>query len=119
MGKSSPTQRSKAWLEDQGYEVEITERWNPWAKVRHDLFGIADLLAVHKVRPLDTLAVQTTTYAHMRERQEKILASPNKPLLILAGWKIVVHGWKKPTKKTRTWTLRAIDIDAQEVTLEP
>jgi hypothetical protein len=108
---SSPTQRSKGLLEENGYLVAIVEHWNPWAKVRQDLYGIADLLAV---RPNETVAIQTTTYPHMMERVEKILASPNRVRLLDAGWHIIVHGWKAPNKSTRTWTLRSIDIGAQE-----
>ena len=44
----SPTQRTLKRLRDSGdYPlVTIVERWNAFAKIRQDLFGIIDLLAI-------------------------------------------------------------------------
>ena len=53
----TPTQRSLKYLREQGYTVAIVERWNAFAKIRQDLFGFIDLLAI---KPGETLAVQTT-----------------------------------------------------------
>src|ERR1700751_4932922 len=58
----SPTQRSKAYLENAGYLVAITERWNPHAKVRQDMFGFIDMLAVKEG---EILGVQTTSRSNM------------------------------------------------------
>jgi hypothetical protein len=35
----SPTQRSLAHLRRLGYQARVVERWNPFARVRQDLFG--------------------------------------------------------------------------------
>ena len=101
---SSPTQRSKALLEKEGYKVAIVERWNPHAKKRQDLFGFIDLLAI---RPDETLAVQTTSYSHVSERLHKIAEHDNLPAVREAGWKIEVHGWHK---KNNRWQCRRLDI---------
>lgn len=101
---SSPTQRTLAHLRKQGYLVAITEKWNPWAKIRQDLFGIVDVLAV---REGETLAVQCTSGDNVSKRVAKIAESETVPMLRKAGWKIVVHGWRKGANGR--WALREID----------
>lgn len=89
---TSPTQRSLKKLRDAGYLCYITEHWNPWARVRQDLFGFVDILAV---RGIETLGVQTTSGGNVNARIKKINDSPNLKILKGANWKIVVHGWRK------------------------
>ena len=43
---SSPTQRSLKLMRERGYLCEITERWNPFAKIRQDLFHFVDVLCI-------------------------------------------------------------------------
>ena len=86
----SPTQRSLALLREQGYLCEIVEHWNPWAKIRQDLFGLGDILAI---RDGETLLVQTTSRSNMSARVKKISESEVLPVILRAGWKIQVHGW--------------------------
>ena len=100
----TPTQRSLAYLREQGYTVAITERWNPFAKIRQDLFGFIDILAIRKG---ETLAVQTTSTG-VSERIKKIMDSDYLPKVRDAGWKICVHGWRKNAKGR--YTLREVDI---------
>ncbi len=108
--KESPTQRSLKELRKRGYMVAITEKWNPFAKIRQDLFGFIDLLAI---RGNEVLAVQTTSGTNVAARVAKIvslqaarlwLESPNR--------KIVVHGWAKrgPRGKRKEWTVREEEI---------
>lgn len=100
----TPTQRSLAYLREQGYTVAIVERWNPHARIRQDLFGFIDLLAI---RTDETLAVQTTSTG-VSSRIKKIMDSEHLPRVRDAGWKIVVHGWRKNAKGR--YTLRIEDI---------
>jgi hypothetical protein len=93
MGKSSPTQKSKALLKEQGWEVAIVERWNAFAKIRQDLFGFADLLCLHPQKGI--MAVQTTSRSHTSARIDKIRQEPRAHMFLAAGGKIIVHGWKK------------------------
>ncbi|USE79503.1 hypothetical protein NDR89_23210 [Cupriavidus gilardii] len=102
---SSPTQRSKEYLESQGYLVAIVERWNPFAKVRQDLFGFIDLLAV---REGETVAVQTTSRSNMSARARKIAEHQNTAAVRKAGWQIVIHGWAKDTKGR--WGVKVQDV---------
>ncbi len=100
---SSPTQRSKKALEDAGYLVAVVERWNPHAHIRQDLFGCIDLLGI---REGETVGVQVTSASNVAARLSKLNASPALPLLKLAGWRVEVHGWAKPTKTLRRWRQR-------------
>lgn len=108
--KTSPTQRSLAFLRDQGYTVAITERWNPFAKLRVDLFGFIDLLCF---KGDEVLAVQTTSNDHVSHRIEKI-----KGIQAAALWlesphrRIVVHGWAKKGArgKRKLWELREVEL---------
>jgi hypothetical protein len=88
----SPTQRTLAYLRAQGYYAAITERWNSYAKIRQDLFGVVDVLAL---KGKETLAVQCTSYANVSARVRKIADHESTPKLREAGWGIHVHGWTK------------------------
>ena len=102
---SSPTQRSKAHLEKQGYRVAIVEHWNAFARIRQDLFGVVDLLCL---RGSETLAVQTTSASNMSARVKKIAESDAIADIRAAGWGVVVHGWKKGTNGR--YSLREVDV---------
>jgi hypothetical protein len=44
---SSPTQRTLQHLRAAGFPlVQVVERWNPHARIRQDLYGCIDVLAV-------------------------------------------------------------------------
>lgn len=100
----SPTQRSLAYLREQGYMVAIVERWNPHARIRQDLWGWCDLLAIRKN---EVLAVQVTASA-VPERIKKIQESETVAQVRDAGIRIEVHGWRKNSKKK--YVLRIEDI---------
>ena len=104
MAKGSPTQRSLALLRERGYLVAVVERWNPHAKIRQDLFGCLDLVALGEGQ---TLGVQTTSggNGNVAERIRKIHSSEAYPRLQAAGWQLIVHGWRK--RKGR-WICREV-----------
>lgn len=93
----SPTKRSLKAMRDKGYTCQVVEKWNPFAKIRQDLFGFIDIVCI---REGETVGVQTTTKAHMGDRRKKILAHANYDIVKLAGWNIMIHGWVK-NKKNR------------------
>jgi hypothetical protein len=101
---STPTQRSLAHLREQGYLVAIVEHWNPHARIRQDLFGWIDLLAI---RDGETLAVQTTASA-VAARVKKITEAASLPVVRKAGWRILVHGWRK--NAAGRYVLREVDL---------
>jgi carbonic anhydrase len=94
----SPTERTLAYLRKLGYSAVVTERWNPFAKIRQDLFGIVDVLAVRRG---ETLAVQCTSATNVAARVNKIAAHESTPRLREAGWRLEVHGWRKGTPEPR------------------
>ena len=100
----SPTQRTLAEMRKRGYLVAIVERWNPWAKIRQDLFGIVDVLAIGNG---ETVAIQCTSGSNVSSRIAKIADSAATPEMRKAGWKILAHGWRK--NAAGKWTLREVD----------
>lgn len=90
---SSPTQRSKKLMEQEGYTVAIVERWNSFAEIRQDLFGFLDLLCVADGKGV--VGVQTTSASNMSARRNKILEHTNFLAVEGAGIKIELHGWQK------------------------
>lgn len=102
--KRSPTQRSLELLRSRGYRCEIVEKWNPYAKVRQDLFGFIDIIAI---RPGEVLGVQTTSGSNVAARIAKIAEHENVGAVREAGIRIVVHGWRK---LKAGWACREEDV---------
>lgn len=100
----SPTQRSLALLREQGYTVCVVEHFNAFAKIRKDLFGFIDIVALHPQKR-GLLGIQTTTGSNLSARKKKAEAIPAYKLWINAGNAIQFHGWRKlkTGKKQRTW----------------
>ena len=105
MAKESPTSRTLEVLREQGYTVAVVEKWNPHARIRQDLFGFIDILAIKRG---ETLAVQATA-AGVSARLKKITESELLPKVREAGWTIQIWGWTK-SAKTGKYVLRVIDI---------
>ena len=101
---NSPTQRSLAYLRAQGYTVAVVEKWNPYARIRQDLWGIIDILGIRKG---ETVGVQTTSGGNVSARVHKIAESEHIDAIRRAGWRIVVHGWRKG--KNGRYTLQEVD----------
>jgi len=97
-------------LEKDGWTVAVVERWNAFARVRQDLFGFADLLAM---RPSSGfLAVQTTTGSNLSARVEKLRHEARVGIWLASGGKIQLHGWRKlgARGKKKTWQVRALEM---------
>lgn len=84
--------------------VAVVEKWNPVCKIRNDLFGFVDVLAI---QGNETIAVQTTSYSNVSARIHKIEDSHALPFLRAAGWRILVHGWHKVDNR---WKVRVVDV---------
>ena len=102
---TSPTQRSLKLMRDRGYLCEVTERWNPFAKIRQDLYNFVDVLCI---REGETVAVQTTSYSNVSARIKKISELDTSAIVKLAGWKIVIQGWRKD--KSGKWVVREVEL---------
>ena len=92
-------------MRSQGATVCVVEHWNPFSKTRQDMFGILDLVAL-----LDgeTIGIQTTSGSNVSARVAKITASEHLPALRRAGWRLLVHGWRK--NAAGKWQLREVDV---------
>lgn len=104
----TPTARTKALLEKEGYLVAIVEHWNPWAKIRQDLFGFADLIGVNPQSRTVTL-VQTCSDTDHARRRRKVLESEAAAICAKAGVIVSVISWGKRKEKGTnrlTWTPR-------------
>ena len=88
----TPTQRSLARLRADGYLAEVVERWNPHAKVRHDLFGLVDVLAL---RAGQVLGVQATSRSNVSARVVKLRSHANLLPVLRAGIAVQVWGWAR------------------------
>lgn len=102
----SPTQRSLKLLRDRNWLVAIVEKWNPYVKIRQDLFGFGDLLAV---RGDEVLIVQCCRGADLSTRVKKIQAEPRAKVWLASIYRqIVVHGWRKvgARGKRKVWECR-------------
>lgn len=107
----TPTQRSLAHLRQSCDLIQVVEKWNPHARIRQDLFGCVDILAL---RGAETIAIQACAGASVSARVDKITNSDAIKHLRNAGWKVVVHGWRKVKvkrgEKAMKWELREVDL---------
>ena len=106
----TPTQRTLKALREQGMIAAVVEKWNAYAGIRQDLFGIIDIIALHPVRGV--VGVQSTGQdfaGHMTkmtvEKRDECMAWLKTPgtALELWGWRKLL---KKPGGKARTWQPR-------------
>src|SRR5207245_2762300 len=107
----TPAARTLKYLRDCGYHAAVVERWNAFARLRQDLFGIFDVLAfVKKEKPFRStgvLAVQTTSGANLANRLAKVIATPLARDWLLAGNRVEIHGWSKRGSrgKRKLWSV--------------
>ena len=105
----SPTQRSLALMLAHGHTCQVVERWNPFARVRQDLFGFVDIVAVGPL--IGIVGVQATS-SPVAARLEKIYAEPRARKWLAAGGRIEIHGWtlKGARGKRKTYQLRCVRV---------
>lgn len=101
----SPTKRSLDHMRKLGYTCAIVEHWNAFVRQRKDLFGFIDVLCL---KDGETVAVQTTSSDHVAHRAAKIAESEHVDAVRKAGWKIVIHGWRK--NAAGKYVLREVDV---------
>lgn len=126
--KTSPSSRSAAYLEAQGFMVGKVDRYIAACRQTFDLFGFGDLIAVKAGAP--HVLIQTTSGANLAARVDKILGKPpeeaetaesdrdraarlrvrqNAVRWLQSGGEIVCHGWRKANGRKvgarKTWGL--------------
>jgi len=104
---ASPTQLSRKYLRDLGYEVAIVEKRIPGKPITQDLFGCIDIIAVSEWGRI--LWVQTTSHngGNMAKRRRKLEESDIVPLLGMNANKVLLHGWHKANGR---WQLKQEEI---------
>ena len=107
MATSSPTQRALWHLRDDGWTAQVVERWNQYAKVRQDLFGVIDIVAMREGTGI--LGVQATSGSNHSTRVKKIIASTEAHVWVKSGAELWVMSFEK--KKGRYIT-RIEEIDS-------
>lgn len=93
----SPTQRGLKLLRARGWSVAITEKWNAFARIRQDVFGFGDLLAIDNENK-ELVLVQVCAGASHAARKTKIESIPEAGKWILAGGLILLLSFRKNSK---------------------
>ena len=108
---TSPTQLSLKRLRDDGYLAAVVEKFNPFIKIRQDLFGFIDIIAVHPIKR-EVLGIQATSDSNLADRVKKCNENKNLETWKNSGCKCEVWGWGKKGKagKRKIWTLRSIKL---------
>lgn len=113
---TSPTQRTLAEFKKLGYPAQVVERWNQYARVRVDLFGVIDVVAIATSYsgPGAILGVQACSGTDHAKRRAKILAENRARLWVEAGGRLELWSWSKrgDRGKRKTWTLRVEEFTA-------
>jgi hypothetical protein len=92
-------------MRKRGYLAGVVERWNPHARIRQDLFGVVDVIAVGEC---EVVAVQATSGDNVSNRIAKIAEHPNIAAIRRGGIRVLVHGWRKNARGR--WVLREVDV---------
>ncbi len=111
MAKVSPMQRTRKEIKKKGLPNWIVESWNPWGKVRVDLFNIVDLLVLDD----GFLGIQvcgTDWMPHVRKMMDE--ESENTRAWLENNGRLELWGWrslkKKRGGKAVIWKPRVADI---------
>lgn len=112
----SPTQRSLALLRERGYTAAVVERWNAFARVRQDLFGFVDIVAV-KAGEQGVVAVQSTSADNLAARRTKIATEQRARVWLAAGNRIVLHGWRKGGSRgtRKRWQVNEENVRSEDL----
>jgi hypothetical protein len=86
--------RTMGWLRDLGFTVGKTEQWLAFAKIRRDLFGFADVVAM-KEGTEGILAVQTTHENFLDEHKKLMRTMKTVKLWLRCSNRILLVGWNK------------------------
>lgn len=103
MAGVSPTQRSLKMLRELGFTAAVTEKWNPHAKIRQDLFGVIDILGIRE--GIGILGVQACSRTDHARRRDKCLAEPKLRKWLEAGGRFEIWSWSLMGKagKVKRW----------------
>jgi len=110
MAKLSPTQLSLKLMRERGYLCQVVEHWNPFARIRQDLFGFIDVLCIKEG---EVVGVQSTSRSHVSNRYNKIKDHDNVWPVLDSGIRILIQGWAK--NKSGRWEMREVEVKAETI----
>ena len=93
----SPTQLTLKELKKNGYLPAIVEKYNRFAKVRQDAWGVVDIICLGKGEIL-FIQCTTDTGGQFAKHKEKIEKSPNRRKILESGARFELWAWKKAGK---------------------
>lgn len=107
---TSPTQRTLAHARDLGFLAQVVERFNPHARVRVDLFGVIDIVAVHD--GCGVLGIQACAGGSHAARRTKAMETDGLKRWLSAGGRFELWSWSKRGErgKRKLWTLRREEL---------
>ena len=111
-----PTQRSMEYCRKEGMLAGVTERWNPHARIRQDLFGFIDLIVLDGA---GAIGVQATSGPNASKRLRKIIEEPKARTWLENGQRIEIWAWRKRKLKRGgvafRWELDVIPVTMKEI----
>lgn len=107
---TSPTQRTLALARELGFQAQVVERWNMHARVRVDLFGVIDIVAVHD--DCGIVGIQACAGSSHAARRTKAMETDGIRRWLSAGGRFEVWSWAKqgPRGKRKVWTVRREEL---------
>ncbi len=112
--------RTLVMLRAAGFQAQTVERFNPFAHIRQDLFGVIDIIAVPGIGTDAAIAqpgiwgIQNTTAANLAKHRVKALAEPRLMVWLAAGGRFALVSWSKRGEKgkRKLWEHRWEEIVA-------
>lgn len=100
-------QRSMEYMREEGGIVANTEHWNPFARLRQDLFGFIDCVWLLDGRIIGVQVVNTKLLEHI----DKIKENSASRAWMHCGGLIQIHNWKqRGPKGKKKWELQIINV---------
>lgn len=99
-----------------GWTAQVVERWNPYARVRHDLFGVIDIVVLDG-QGGGPLGVQVTSGSHVAARLAKAKSEIRLRHWLAAPARFQVWGYRKvgPSGKRKLWELRVEQLGVEDI----
>lgn len=117
----SPTQRTIRELRNQGMKCAIVEKWNAHVKIRQDMFGIIDVIALDPERGV--IGVQCCAGSGFASHYRKLTEDRVQDTidwLETPGTSLELWAWRKVKLKrggkAERWQPRVKKIELSEVT---
>lgn len=113
----TPTQRTLKRMRDNGRTCAIVEKWNMHARIRQDMFGWCDIVALDQQRGI--VGVQCCAGASFAARRAKILGECRElaSKWLQCGGRIELWAWRKVGErgKRKLWSPRVEEITLADV----